>query len=72
MKFKFNHGHYVGQIIRDGKHFREVLIALGPLYSTRPYKVNGPLFPPKPDTQDNDTVLRIINNQIHKDDLTFR
>lgn len=75
MNFKPNHGHYVGRIIREGKHHREVVFSFGPFYSTQPYRVNGPLFPEKvslPHYQDDDLLLEMLNNSIRKDELKFR
>ncbi len=47
MKFKLNHGYEVGQIVREGNHFRKVIRVLGPLYEVAPYSINECYFPKK-------------------------
>lgn len=48
MKFKPNHGHYVGQIYREGNHFMECVFVCGPLYDSVKFKVNSHFWPTNP------------------------
>lgn len=72
MRFKINHGLKVGQIFRDGKHFRECVFACGPLYDSVPYKVNQHWFPPRPCPQEDQLLIEMLNNSIRKDELFRR
>jgi len=69
VKFKLNHGYRVGQIIREGKHFRKVIKVMGPWYAVRPYCINEPLVSrPQP----HDWAANTIDRAIRTADLTRR
>lgn len=69
MKLKLNHGYRVGQIIREGKHFRKVTKVIGPWYETTHYCINTPLVSrPEP----HDWVANTIDRAVRTSDLTWR
>lgn len=69
MKFKLNHGYRVGQIIREGKHFRKVIKVVGPWYDVMPYCINEPLVDR---SKAHDWAANTIDRAIRTADLTWR
>jgi hypothetical protein len=67
VKFKLHHGYRVGQIIREGKHFRKVIKVVGPWYDVMPYCINAPLY-----IRPGAWADKLVDNALRLQDIEIR